>query len=389
MTTFTDGPAPYHLSDDQRDIATMVRGFADARIAPHAADWDRDHHLPVDVLREAAELGLGAIYCREDHGGSGMGRLDAALIFEALATGCPTISAYISIHNMAAWMIDTYGSDDQRARWIPPMAAMETLGAYCLTEAGAGSDAASLQARAVRDGDEYVLDGVKQFISGAGTAGVYVVMARTGGAGPKGITAFLIEDGTPGLGFGKQEEKMGWKAQPTAQVILDGCRIPAANRLGEEGEGFRIAMSGLDGGRLNIGACSLGGAQSALEKAIGYVGEREQFGAAIGTLQTVQFAIADMATELEMVRTFLWRAASALDAGDADKTRLCAMAKRVATDVGLEVADRSLQLHGGYGYLSEYGVEKIVRDLRVHKILEGTNEVMRLIVSRDVLGRGA
>jgi alkylation response protein AidB-like acyl-CoA dehydrogenase len=387
MSTVTGGAAPYHLTDDQRAIQSMVRGFADERIAPFAIEWDHTKTLPLDVLRAAAELGLGAIYAREEFGGSGMSRLDAALIFEALATGCPCISAYLSIHNMATWMIDTYGDETQRETWIPRMATMETIGAYCLTEAGAGSDAGSLATTAVRDGDEYVLSGVKQFISGAGTAGMYVVMARTGGPGPKGITAFLVEDGTPGLSFGKQEDKMGWKAQPTAQVILDGCRIPAANRLGDEGSGFRIAMSGLDGGRLNIGACSLGGAQAALEKTVRYVGEREQFGAAIGTLQTVQFSIADMATELEMVRTFLWRAASALDAGDADKTRLCAMAKRVATDVGLEVADRGLQLHGGYGYLSEYGVEKIVRDLRVHKILEGTNEVMRLIVARDVIGR--
>ncbi len=388
MTTASEGAAaPFHLSDEQRDVAAMVRAFSDDRIAPHALEWDRDHHFPVPLFRDVAELGLGAIYCREEFGGSGMTRLDAALIFEALATGCPAISAYVSIHNMAAWMIDTYGTDEQRARWIPPMAAMETLGAYCLTEAGAGSDAGSLAARAVRDGDDYVLSGVKQFISGAGSAGLYVVMARTGGPGPKGITAFVVEDGTPGLSFGKNEEKMGWRAQPTAQVILDECRVPASNRLGDEGMGFRIAMSGLDGGRLNIGACSIGGAQAALEKATAYVREREQFGAPIATLQTVQFVLADMATELEMARTFLWRAAAALQAGDADKTRLCAMAKRVATDTGLEVADRGLQLHGGYGYLGEYGMEKIVRDLRVHKILEGTNEVMRLIVARDLLGR--
>jgi alkylation response protein AidB-like acyl-CoA dehydrogenase len=390
MAEVTAGAAaPFHLSEDQREVQAMVRAFADERIAPHAVEWDHTKTLPLDVLRAAAELGLGAIYCEEEHGGSAMSRLDAALIFEALATGCPTISAYISIHNMATWMIDTYGNDEQRARLIPSMATMETLGAYCLTEAGAGSDAGSLQTRAVRDGEDYVLNGVKQFISGAGTAGVYVVMARTGGPGPKGITAFVVEDGTPGLSFGRQEDKMGWKAQPTAQVLLDDCRVPAANRLGEEGTGFRVAMSGLDGGRLNIGACSIGGAQSALEKTVKYVGEREQFGAAISTLQTVQFTVADMATELEMARTFLWRAASALDAGDGDKTRLCAMAKRVATDTGLSIADRGLQLHGGYGYLSEYGMEKIVRDLRVHQILEGTNEVMRVIVARDELGRSA
>lgn len=390
MTAMTEGTdSPFSLSAEQREILAMVRAFADARIAPHALDWDRDHHFPIDVFREAAELGLGAIYCQDEFGGSAMSRLDAALIFEALATACPTIAAYVSIHNMATWMVDTYGSPEQRAKWIPSMAAMETLGAYCLTEAGAGSDAGSLATKAVRDGDDYVLNGVKQFISGAGSAGVYVVMARTGGPGPKGITAFVVEDGMPGLSFGKNEEKMGWRAQPTAQVILDDCRVPAANRLGDEGTGFKIAMSGLDGGRLNIGACSIGGAQAAVEKTTAYVHEREQFGAPIASLQTVQFTVADMATDLEMARTFLWRAAAALDAGDANKTRLCAMAKRVATEVGLDVADRGLQLHGGYGYLSEYGMEKIVRDLRVHKILEGTNEVMRLIVARDVLGRGA
>lgn len=381
------GTLPFHLDDDQREIAAMARQFADERIAPHAVEWDEQHHLPVDVLREAAELGLGAIYCDERFGGSGMSRLDAALIFEALGTGCPTIAAYTSIHNMATWMVDTFGDDAQRERWVPGLATMETLGAYCLTEAGAGSDAAALSTTAVRDGDDYVLNGAKQFISGAGTAGLYVVMARTGGPGPKGITAFVVEDGTPGLSFGKQERKMGWRAQPTASVNLDDCRVPAQNRLGEEGSGFRIAMAGLDGGRLNIAACSIGGAQCALEKTVRYVGEREQFGAAIGSFQSVQFTVADMATELEMARTFLWRAAAALDAGDADKSRLCAMAKRTVTDITIRVADQGLQLHGGYGYLSEYGLEKLVRDLRAHQIIEGTNEVMRVIVSRDVLGR--
>lgn len=381
--------APFHLDEDQREIQGMARSFADERLAPHAVQWDHDKHLPVDVLREAAELGFGGIYCREEFGGSELTRLDAALIFEALGTGCTTIAAYISIHNMATWMVDTFGNDEQRAKWVPGLTTMEQLGAYCLTEAGAGSDAAALATTAVLDGDEYVLNGSKQFISGAGTAGVYVIMARTGGPGPKGITAFVVEDGTPGLSFGKQEDKMGWRAQPTAAVMFDNCRIPAGNRLGDEGGGFRIAMAGLDGGRLNIGACSVGGAQSALEKTIRYVGEREQFGGPIGGFQSVQFTVADMATELEMVRTFLWRAAAALDAGDPDKTRLCAMAKRVATDVTIQVADRGLQLHGGYGFLNEYGMEKIVRDLRAHQIIEGTNEVMRVIVSRDVLGRAA
>jgi alkylation response protein AidB-like acyl-CoA dehydrogenase len=379
--------APFHLDDDQREIQAMARQFADDRIAPGAIEWDEEKRLPVDVLREAAELGLGAIYCDEEFGGSGMTRLDAALIFEALGTGCPTIAAYTSIHNMATWMIDSFGTREQRARWVPGLATMETLGAYCLTEAGAGSDAAALATSARRDGDHYVLNGAKQFISGAGTAGVYVIMARTGDAGPKGITAFVVEDGTPGLSFGKQEHKMGWRAQPTASVNLDDCRVPAENRLGEEGGGFRIAMAGLDGGRLNIAACSVGGAQSALEKTVRYVGEREQFGQPIGRFQSTQFAVADMATELEMARTFLWRAAAALDAGDPDKTRLCAMAKRTVTDITIEVADKALQLHGGYGYLSEYGLEKIVRDLRAHQIIEGTNEVMRVIVARDLMGR--
>jgi alkylation response protein AidB-like acyl-CoA dehydrogenase len=381
------GTAPFHLDEDQREIAAMARQFADDRIAPGAVEWDEEKRLPVDVLREAAELGLGAIYCDEQFGGSGMTRLDSALIFEALGTGCPTIAAYISIHNMATWMVDSIGNDEQRAKWIPGLASMETLGAYCLTEAGAGSDAAGLSTTAKLDGDHYVLNGAKQFISGAGTAGLYVIMARTGDKGPMGITAFVVEDGTEGLSFGKQEHKMGWRAQPTASVNLDDCRVPVANRLGEEGGGFRIAMAGLDGGRLNISACSVGGAQSALEKTVQYVGEREQFGQPIGRFQSVQFAIADMATELEMARTFLWRAAAALDAKDPDKTRLCAMAKRTVTDITIEVADQALQLHGGYGYLSEYGLEKIVRDLRAHQIIEGTNEVMRVIVARDIMGR--
>ncbi len=387
--TSTSTVGQFGLTDEQRDIQAMVRAFADERIAPHAVAWDEEHHFPLDVLRAAADLGLGGIYTREEHGGSGMSRLDAALIFEALATGCPTVSAHLSIHNMVTWMVDAFGSDDLRARYLPRLTSVELLGAYCLTEAGAGSDASSLTTRAVRDGDDYVLDGVKQFISGATAAGVYLVMARTGEPGPRGISAFLIDDGTPGLSFGKLERKMGWNAQPTAQVVLDGCRIPAANRIGDEGQGFRFAMAGLDGGRLNIGACSLGGAQAALEKATQYVREREQFGAPIGDLQTIQFTLADMATDLETARAMLWRAAAALDAGDPGKTRLCAIAKRMATDLGFQVADRALQLHGGYGYLAEYGVEKIVRDLRVHRILEGTNEVMRLIVARDPLGTGA
>lgn len=382
----TGAAGAFGLSDEQSEIARMVRAFADEAIAPYALEWDEHDTFPLHVLQAAAELGLGGIYTREEHGGAGMGRLDAALIFEGLATGCPTVAAHLSIHNMVTWMVDTYGSAEQRGAYVPRLTSVELLGAYCLTETGAGSDASSLQTRAVRDGDEWVLDGVKQFISGASVAGVYLIMARTGEPGPKGISAFLVNEGTPGLSFGKHERKMGWHAQPTAQVLLDGCRVPASALLGAEGQGFSIAMSGLDGGRLNIGACSLGGAQAALERSVQYVSEREQFGRPIGDLQSVQFTLADMASDLETARAMLWRAAAAVDAGDSGKTRLCAIAKRMATDLGFAVADRALQLHGGYGYLAEYGIEKIVRDLRVHRILEGTNEVMRLIVARDPLG---
>jgi alkylation response protein AidB-like acyl-CoA dehydrogenase len=339
-------------------------------------------------MRAAAGLGMGGVYIREDVGGSGLGRLDAALIFEALATGCPTVSAYISIHNMAAWMIDAYGSAEQRQRFLPKLVSMEYLASYCLTEPGAGSDAAALSTRAVRDGDHYIVTGQKQFISGAGVSDVYVTMVRTGEAGPGGISTLVIEKDTPGLSFGANEKKMGWNAQPTRAVILDQARVPLANRLGEEGIGFRIAMAGLDGGRLNIGACSLGGAQAALEAALAYTGQRKAFGKSIDQFQALQFRLADMATELEAARSLLWRAAAALDRKDADATRLCAMAKRVATDTGFEVANAALQLHGGYGYLADYGIEKIVRDLRVHQILEGTNEIMRLIVARGLVGRG-
>ncbi|HEX7389087.1 MAG TPA: isobutyryl-CoA dehydrogenase [Acidiphilium sp.] len=376
----------FSLNEAQRAIAEMARGFADERLAPHALDWDERKHFPVDVIRETASLGMGGIYVREASGGSGLSRLDAALIFEALATGCPAISAYISIHNMVAWMIDRYGDATQRARFLPQLCSMEWLGAYCLTEPGSGSDAAALKTRAVRDDDDYVLDGTKQFISGAGAAGVYVVMARTGEAGPKGISAFIVSGDTKGVSFGAIERKMGWNAQPTRQVILEGARVPAANRLGAEGDGFRIAMSGLDGGRLNIGACSLGGGQKALETSIAYLGDRKAFGKPLNEFQALQFRLADMATNLEAARVFLWHAASALDRAAPEATRLCAMAKRVATDTGFEVANQALQLHGGYGYLSEYGIEKIVRDLRVHQILEGTNEIMRLIVARSLTG---
>ncbi|MEN5083201.1 acyl-CoA dehydrogenase family protein [Bosea sp. TWI1241] len=377
----------FALTEDQIAIRDMAQGFAAATLAPQAGRWDEEKHFPVAEMREAAALGMGGIYIAEDVGGSGLSRLDAALIFEALAGGCPTVSAYISIHNMCAWMIDRYGSPEQRQAWLPKLCTMEHLASYCLTEPGAGSDAAALKTKAVRDGDHYVLDGQKQFISGAGVSDIYVVMVRTGEAGPAGISTVVVEKGTPGLSFGAEEKKMGWNAQPTRAVIFENCRIPVANRLGPEGIGFKIAMAGLDGGRLNIGACSLGGAQAALDKALAYAQERKAFGSAIADFQALQFKLADMATELEAARSFLWRAAAALDAKAPDATRLCAMAKRVATDTGFAVANEALQIHGGYGYLADYGIEKIVRDLRVHQILEGTNEVMRMIVARGLVGR--
>ncbi len=379
---------PFALTEDQTAIRDMALAFAAENLAPRAVEWDEAKHFPVDVMREAAALGMGGVYIREDVGGSGLGRMDAALIFEALATGCPTVSAYMSIHNMAAWMIDRYGSDEQRRRFLPPLCRMEHLASYCLTEPSAGSDAAALKTRAVRDGDHYVVSGVKQFISGAGVSDVYVTMVRTGEGGAAGISTLVIEKDTPGLSFGANERKMGWNAQPTRAVILEDARVPVENRLGEEGIGFKIAMAGLDGGRLNIGACSLGGAQAALDRAIAYATDRRAFGQRLADLQALQFKLADMATELECARTFLWRAAAALDARALDATRLCAMAKRVATDTGFAVANEALQIHGGYGYLADYGIEKIVRDLRVHQILEGTNEIMRVIVARGMVGRG-
>jgi alkylation response protein AidB-like acyl-CoA dehydrogenase len=388
--SFAEGHAMpmFALNEDQTAIREMASAFAAETLSPHAVDWDQAKHFPVDEMREAAALGMGGVYVREDVGGSGLTRLDAALIFEALATGCPTVSAYISIHNMAGWMIDAYGSDEQRRRFLPRLCSMEHLASYCLTEPGAGSDAAALKTRAVREGDHYRVTGQKQFISGAGVADVYVTMVRTGEDGPNGVSTLVIEKDSPGLGFGAEERKMGWNAQPTRAVIFEDCLVPVANRLGPEGIGFRIAMAGLDGGRLNIGACSLGGAQAALDKSLLYMAERKAFGKSIDQFQALQFKLADMATDLEAARSLLWRAAAALDAKDPDATRLCAMAKRVATDAGFNVANEALQLHGGYGYLADYGIEKIVRDLRVHQILEGTNEIMRLIVARGLVGRG-
>jgi len=387
----------FALDDDERVITETAAAFAAKRVAPHALDWDAAKHFPVDVLREAAELGMAAIYCRDDVGGSGLRRLDGVRIFEQLAIADPTTAAFLSIHNMCAWMIDTFGTAEQRKIWIPRLASMEAIASYCLTEPGAGSDASALSTRAVKQGPgkdaDYVLDGVKQFISGAGASDVYVVMARTGGPekpGPRGISAFVIEKGTPGLSFGALEEKMGWHAQPTAQVVLDGVRVPADAMLGGsdgEGTGFGIAMNGLNGGRLNIAACSLGGAQAAFDKAGAYVRERQAFGAALLDEPTIRFALADMAIGLETSRMMLWRAANALDDDAADKVELCAMAKRYVTDTCYDVADQALQLHGGYGYLREYGLEKIVRDLRVHRILEGTNEIMRVVIGRAQAAR--
>ncbi|MCP4562486.1 MAG: acyl-CoA dehydrogenase [Bosea sp.] len=377
----------FSLTEDQIAIRDMAQGFAAETLAPRAVRWDEEKHFPVEEMRQAAALGMGGIYIRDDVGGSGLSRLDAAVIFEALSTGCPTVAAYISIHNMCAWMIDRYGSDEQRQKYLPKLCTMEHLASYCLTEPGAGSDAAALKTKAVLDGDHYVLDGQKQFISGAGVSDIYVVMVRTGEAGPSGISTIVVEKGTPGLSFGANEKKMGWNAQPTRAVIFENCRVPVANRIGPEGIGFKIAMAGLDGGRLNIGACSIGGAQGALDKALAYAQERKAFGSRIADFQALQFKLADMAIELEAARTFLWRAAAALDEKTPDASKLCAMAKRVATDTGFEVANQALQIHGGYGYLADYGIEKIVRDLRVHQILEGTNEVMRMIVARSLVGR--
>jgi alkylation response protein AidB-like acyl-CoA dehydrogenase len=383
----------FGLDDDERVITETAAAFAAKRLAPHTLEWDATHHFPVDVLREAAQLGMAAIYCRDDVGGSALRRLDGVRIFEQLATACPTTAAFLSIHNMCAWMIDAFGTAEQRKTWVPRLASMDVIASYCLTEPGAGSDAGALSTRAVKQGGDYLLDGVKQFISGAGASDVYVVMARTGGpetSGPRGISAFIVEKDTPGVSFGAQEEKMGWNAQPTAQVIFEDVRVPADAMLGGadgEGTGFGIAMNGLNGGRINIAACSLGGAQAAFDKSAEYLSHRQAFGAALLDEPTIRFTLADMATALESSRMLLWRAATALDGDDADKVELCAMAKRYVTDACYDVADKALQLHGGYGYLREYGLEKIVRDLRVHRILEGTNEIMRVVIGRAEAAR--
>lgn len=377
----------FELTEDQRAIQEMARAFAEDRVAPHALEWDREKHFPTDVIRETGPLGLGGIYVRDDVGGSALSRLDAVLVFEALSQACPAFSSFISIHNMAASMIDRYGSEEQRQRFVPKLTSMEWLASYCLTEPGSGSDAAALRTKAVRDGDHYVLNGVKQFISGAGDSEIYVVMARTGEDGPKGISTFVVEKDTPGLSFGANEHKMGWHMQSTRQVVFEDCRVPAANMLAQEGKGFSIAMSGLDGGRLNIGACSLGGAQSALDKALAYAAERKAFGKSIDQFQALQFRLADMETELQAARIFLYTAAAKMDAKAHDTSKWSAMAKRFVTDTGFSVTNDALQLLGGYGYLHDYGIEKLVRDLRVHQILEGTNEIMRLIIARHMIGK--
>jgi hypothetical protein len=374
----------FRLTEDQQAIQDMARAFAAAEMAPHSARWDEEKHFPVDVLRAAAALGLGGIYVKEDVGGSALSRLDATLVFEALSEGDVSTAAFLSIHNMASWMIDRFGADDLRRKYLPRLTTMELIASYCLTEPGAGSDAASLRTTARREGETYVLNGAKAFISGAGTSDVYVVMARSGSEGAGGVSTFVVEKDTPGVSFGAQEKKMGWNSQPTAMVHFDNVALPAANRVGDEGQGFRIAMMGLDGGRLNIAACSLGGAALALETAKTYVESRKQFGRALKEFQGLQFKLADMETELEAARLMVRRAAAALDAGDPAATRLCAMAKRFATDAGFDVANQALQLHGGYGYLKDYPLERIVRDLRVHQILEGTNEIMRVIIAREM-----
>ena len=375
----------FELTEDQLAIQEAARKFTADRITPFAAEWDEKHIFPRDTIKEAADLGFAAIYVSEESGGIGLGRLEAALIMEAMAYGCPSTSAFISIHNMAAWMIDSFGSEELKARYLPDLVTMDKIASYCLTEPGSGSDAAALKTKAVRDGDHYVLNGSKQFISGAGANDVYVTMVRTGEDGPKGISCLVIDKDTPGVSFGANEKKLGWHSQPTAQVIFEDARIPVANRVGAEGDGFRFAMMGLDGGRLNIGACSLGGAQRCLDEAIAYTNDRKQFGKRISDFQNTQFMLADMATDLEAARALLYLAAAKVTANAPDKTKFAAMAKRLSTDSGPKIVNDALQLFGGYGYFQDYPIERFWRDLRVHSILEGTNQVMRMIVAREML----
>jgi alkylation response protein AidB-like acyl-CoA dehydrogenase len=375
----------FSLTNEQRIIFDTARSFAIDQLVPNAIQWDQTKTFPADFIREIAALGMGGILVNEEYGGSALTKLDSALVFEGLSYGCPTVAAFVSIQNMCAWMIDRFGSIELRARWLPKLVSAEIFASYCLTEPGSGSDAAALNTRARRDNENYLISGTKSFISGAGVSGLYIVMARTGDEGAKGISAILVEGGTSGLSFGANEKKMGWNAQPTALVQLDQCRVPQKNLLGEEGKGFSYAMQALDGGRLNIAACSLGAAQFALDKTIAYMRERRAFGRPIDQFQALQFRIADMETELQAARIFLRQAAWKLDHSSLDATKFCAMAKRFVTDTAFKVANEALQLHGGYGYLTDHGVEKIVRDLRVHQILEGTNEIMRLVTSRALL----
>ena len=375
----------FQLTEDQRAIQEMAQRFTADNITPHAADWDEAHHFPRDVIRQTGELGFGAIYVSEESGGIALGRLEAALIMEAMAYGCPTTSAFISIHNMTAWMIDSFGGQDLKDRYLPDLVTMDKLASYALTEPGSGSDAAALKTTAKRDGTHYVLNGTKQFISGGGVNDVYVVMVRTGEHKTRGISCVVVDKDTPGLSFGAPEKKLGWNASPTAQMIFEDARVPVANRVGEEGDGFKFAMAGLDGGRLNIGACSLGGAQRCLDEAVAYTRDRQQFGQSIADFQNTQFMLADMATEVEAARALLYLAAVKVTENAPDKTRFSAMAKRLATDSGSNVVNNALQLFGGYGYLKDYPIERFWRDLRVHSILEGTNQVMRMIVGRDLL----
>ena len=375
----------FELSEEQAAFRDVATAFAAEHMAPHAARWDEEEIFPREALKAGAELGFGGLYVGDDVGGAGLGRTDAAIVFEALAGACPSTAAFLSIHNMASWMIDAFGSDAQRQRYLPALTSMDSIASYCLTEPGSGSDAAALKTRAVLDGDHYVLNGSKAFISGGGVSDVYVTMVRTGGEGADGISCIVVENGAEGLSFGAPERKLGWHSQPTTMVNFEDCRVPVDNRIGEEGIGFRIAMAGLDGGRINIAACSLGAAAASLALALAYVNERRQFGRRIGEFQALQFRLADMATELEAARLLLYKAAAKLDEKAPEATRLAAMAKRKATDVGFWVVNEALQLHGGYGYLRDFPLERYLRDLRVHQILEGTNEIMRVIIARDLL----
>ena len=377
----------FALTEEQQAIFDMAHAFGQEHIAPFARKWEAEGSIPKSLWPEIAALGFGGLYVSEEHGGSGLSRLDATLVFEALSMSCASVAAFLSIHNMCAKMIDDFASDELRDKYLPSALTMETVFSYCLTEPGSGSDAAALKTRAEKTGAGYALTGTKAFISGGGYSDAYIVMARTGAEGPKGVSALIIEDGAEGLSFGGLEDKMGWRSQPTRQVQLDGATVPEGNLLGEEGKGFTYAMKGLDGGRLNIAACSIGGAQAALDATLAYMAERKAFGQSLDQFQALQFRLADMEIELQAARTFLRQAAWKLDTGAADATKFCAMAKKHATEVGSRVADQCLQLHGGYGYLADYGIEKIVRDLRVHQILEGTNEIMRMIVARQMVGK--